>query len=263
MYGPVSTVAGHRGCTQGLLAICVSVCVLYLELQRMGRWLIDERMDGHLQCWAKGAGERSWPFSSHLAPWIMLQEPRVVPLTALLIKILTLWCGYVCAEDLLCKRILAFKWENCSSLLKKTWVTQLQAFLLTVVSVYWAIYTLYPVCLGGCLLQTRVGYNLCCRKTASVCEACRCRMENSHDLIGTKPSCHGDYSEHLCPRLPYSGKWRWRKAGKTIQTCGETADVVKRNTVLEKWKPKERRSSCVYFKKFFQVHAPGRKIDTA
>lgn len=187
MYGPVSTVAGHRGCTQGLLAICVSVCVLYLELQRMGRRLTDERMDGHLQCWAKGAGERSWPFSSHLAPWIMLQEPRVVPLTALLIKILTLWCGYVCAEDLLCKRILAFKWENCSSLLKKTWVTQLQAFLLTVVSVYWAIYTLYPVCLGGCLLQTRVGYNLCCRKTASVCEACRCRMENSMTLLVPSP----------------------------------------------------------------------------
>lgn len=95
-----------------------------------------------------------------------------------------------------------------------------------------------------------VGHNLGCGKTTSVCEPCRWRNgKHSHDLIGTKPSCHGDYSKHLAPG--FLTVWSegekgggWREAGKTIQRCGEIADLVKWNIILEKWKF-EKSSSCV------------------
>lgn len=108
------------------------------------------------------------------------------------------------------------------------------------------------MCLTGCPWEIAGRYNLCCRNMASVCEAGKCRdRKHSHDLLSTQPSCHGDYFSiyvlGFLTVLSEVGSRGQREAVKTIQECGTTADLVRWNTVLEKWKFQER-SSLIFFK---------------
>lgn len=186
---PTQHYAGHWVNAQKLSETGNSV-PLSLKLQRMERGLQgDERVDRHLECWAKGVRRRSYFFSKW--PGSLGSAPHSLALMR------------VSAPKIYFARELWYSDESYSSPLKKTSVTQLQAFFRVVVTISWAVYTLWFYVPGWVHLGDSwpgAGSNLCCRNTPSVCEAGKRRdRKQSQDLVSTKPSCHGDYSSICVP----------------------------------------------------------------